>query len=151
MIPLNDIVDGIGYARSSLHKVVKRNPKQFKRYTCMCVTPTHLGYHDHETLVCLTRDGVIGLLMRLDVEKIPDPEKQNGLLAFQWWAMETLGQVMGGESLTYRPAPPAPVRTTHPFYHTVEEYTMVAKLVISHAGSCLSGHSHRCWLSDSIL
>lgn len=121
LIPLNDIADGINYDRSGLHKIVKRN-KQFWEFTCMVVT-SMTGQRREQ--LCLTRDGIIGLLMRLDIEKIKDPAKRERVIEFQRWAMKTLGQVMDGQ---------APADTSHEIAALLEEHLRIAKALTEYAG-----------------
>ncbi|ACV64428.1 hypothetical protein Dtox_3720 [Desulfofarcimen acetoxidans DSM 771] len=48
-------------------------------------------------MVCLNRDGVIGLLMKMDFSRIRDESKRQTIVDFQVWAIETLGRIMDSD------------------------------------------------------
>lgn len=98
VIPLNDIAEGIGYDRSALQKIVRRNPTQFKPYSVAAVTSSTDG--KQYINLCLTRDGITGVLMRLHTNKLKDPSRRERVEKFQHWAMETLGKAMDGKLQT---------------------------------------------------
>jgi len=95
-IPLNDIADGIGLDRSGLHKLLKRNERVLAPYVSMVNMSTDAGARE---TICLTRDGVIGILMKTDFGKMKDPVKQANVIEFQKWAIETLSKVIRDESV----------------------------------------------------
>jgi hypothetical protein len=94
MIPVNDIADALGYDRQPIHNIVKRNSELFEPLKGIIVTMTPGG--PQETL-CLNRDGVIGLLMKLDYNRIKDAERRQLIIEFQRWAIETLGRILDGD------------------------------------------------------
>lgn len=67
MIPLVDIAYGIGYDRISLHRLYKRNSELFENYHGVVVMTAGATEQEH---LCFTRDGVIGILMKLDYRRI---------------------------------------------------------------------------------
>lgn len=94
VIPLVDISDAIGYDRSNLNHLLKRNDAVFEGMKMVVVMTTISGPKEH---VCLTRDGVIALLVKMDSQRIKEQEKKDRVVAFQRWAIETLGKVMDGK------------------------------------------------------
>jgi len=95
MIPLVDIADGIGYAKQNILSLFERNSELLKEDSqdIIMITGDQVAPTPH---TCLTRDGVIGLLMKTDYQRIKDPAKREKILSFQKWAKETLGKVMDG-------------------------------------------------------
>jgi hypothetical protein len=127
VIPLNDIAIGIGYDKAGLRKIVVRNEKQFAPYICKVVTTSQSVHGDQaREYLCLTRDGIVGLLMRLNIERIQDPSKQARVLEFQRWAMKTLGKVMDGKIIT----PDNP----HEVAAILEDHLRMAKALTEYAG-----------------
>jgi prophage antirepressor-like protein len=83
MVPLNDIADALEYNRAVLHQLVKRNEAVFKHFKGISVIIIPGG--SQETL-CLSRDGVLDLLMKLDYHRIKDETKKQLIIDFQVWA-----------------------------------------------------------------
>jgi hypothetical protein len=94
MIPLNDIADGIGLDRSGLHKLLKRNNVILSPYVGMVNMSSPSGAQE---TICLSRDGVVGILMKTDFGKMKDPVKQAKVIDFQRWAIDTLAKIVRGE------------------------------------------------------
>jgi hypothetical protein len=93
-MPVPAIATGIGYDRSGLTKILNRNKELFSGLKGMVVMATTGG--DQDTL-CLNHDGVIGLIMKLDVHRIKNADKRDRVLKFQRWAVEVLGKIVKGE------------------------------------------------------
>jgi hypothetical protein len=100
LMPLNDIADGISYDRSTLRKLFHRNERLLGKFSGKVMMTSPQGVQ--ETL-CLNRDGVTGLLMKLDLKRIKNPDKQNRILAFQDWAIDVLGKIMDGKQHNIKP------------------------------------------------
>lgn len=94
MIPVNDIADALGYDRQPIHSIIKRYTELFEPLQGIIVTMTPGG---PQNTLCLKRDGVVGLLMRLDYNRIKDPARRSLIIEFQKWAIDTLGRIMGGD------------------------------------------------------
>lgn len=94
-IPVPDIATALGYERSALTHLIRRNSELFDGLTKDQYITTPNGTRQITT--CLTRDGVIGLLMRMQ----PHHAKASGgpklIASFQRWAIETLGKIVRGE------------------------------------------------------
>lgn len=105
MIPLVDIAYGIGYARQNVHSLFERNSELLKddSQDIIMITDDQVAPSPH---TCLTRDGVIGLLMKMDYLRIRDDERREKILSFQKWAKETLGKVMDGKLQSPQPLLP---------------------------------------------
>jgi hypothetical protein len=101
MIPLNDIAKGIGYARNNLQALYDRNSDLLKEHAqdIVMITGDQVAPTPH---ICLNRDGVIGILMKLDFLRIKDPEKKQRVIDFQKWAIETLARIVSGETVPVR-------------------------------------------------
>jgi hypothetical protein len=96
MIPLNDVADGIGIDRSGLRQLLKRNERVLSEYVGKVMIPSPSG--EQET-VCLSRDGITGILMKMDISRMKDPQKRDKVIIFQKWAIETLSKIVKGETI----------------------------------------------------
>lgn len=90
-MPLSDIAYCIGYDRSGLNKLVDQNSELFAGMKGMVVTTTPGGSQE---LVCLNRDGVVGILMKLSYARIKDPVRKQKVVQFQKWAVGVLNSVI---------------------------------------------------------
>lgn len=100
LVPLNDIAEGLGYNRDSLKKIIRRNQDQFKSYSVTAILAATDG-KQYETL-CMTRDGITGIIMRLRTDKVRDSTRKKRVLDFQHWVMDTIGKVMDGKIIKTR-------------------------------------------------
>jgi len=94
VIPLNDIADALCIDRSGFHKLFKRHAETLARYGLMVKTSTSQG--DSSTL-CLTREGVVGLILKTKPGASKSQDAQDRIIAFQTWAIETISKIMNGE------------------------------------------------------
>lgn len=124
-IPLIDIADGVGLDRSGLRKLLKRNERILGNYVLRVIMSSSQG--DVET-ICMTRDGVVGILMKTDFGKMKDPDKQANVISFQRWAIETLSKIISGEVI------PAPTRSHS---EDVREALKVARIISEETGVSL--------------
>jgi len=87
VVPLIDIAKGLHTNWDAVNKIIIRNEELFSDYL----------YNPHDILSdelkSLTRDGVIGLLMKISYNRL-SPDKKKLVLEFQKWAIEKLGQLM---------------------------------------------------------
>lgn len=104
MFPIRDIATALKYDRQALHQIIERNSEIFAEYRRVNV----VFCDDPFKHTCLTRDGVIALISKLDYLRIKDPTKRQRIIEFQRWAAETLGKVMDGTQ-TAAPMRPWPV------------------------------------------
>ena len=91
-IPINDIADGIDYDRSTLRQLYQRNEDLLKEFSGKVMIPTTDG--GMQPHVCLTREGVIGILMKLDYNRIKSTEKKDRIVKFQQWAIKKVNSEM---------------------------------------------------------
>ncbi len=103
MFPVADIASGIGYDRSVLINLMSRNKENFDEYKGYVIL-THPSGGPQE-MVCLTRDGVIALVLALGLGHIKDPAKKQRIKEFRSWAVETIGKVMDGIPVQPRVVP----------------------------------------------
>lgn len=89
MIPVVDIANAISMDRSNMSKLLKRNEQFFEDYKGVVNTTTPGGV---QQLVCLTRDGVMGLLFKVDAVRSKDPDKRERIIEFQRWATGVLAK-----------------------------------------------------------
>ncbi|MDF9412955.1 hypothetical protein E1B06_14815 [Brevibacillus laterosporus] len=122
MIPINDIADAIDYERSTLHKLLKRNEEVLGRFKGMVITPTPGGPQE---ILSLNRDGVLGLLMKLDYHRINDEYKRQTIIDFQIWSIETLGRVLDGE---------VPNQDFQPWVEQAEQHLRFASVLAESSG-----------------
>jgi len=91
-IPINDIADGIDYDRSTLRQLYQRNEDLLKEFSGKVMIPTTDG--GIQSHICLTREGVIGILMKLDYNRIKSKEKKERIVKFQQWAIKKVNSEM---------------------------------------------------------
>jgi hypothetical protein len=93
--PVADIAKAIGYESQDLAKIVRRDP--ILKLCEVCVThrvDSPKGGQFVRNLICLKKDGVVGLLVKINSGRIKDVEKRAKVQAFQAWALTTLRQAM---------------------------------------------------------
>ena len=105
-IPINDIADGIEYDRSALRKLYSRNKEMLKEFAGSVRMPSPRGGAQLNT--CLTREGVIGILMKLDYKRIKSPEKKERIVKFQQWAIRAINTEMQIQAKLQSHEAPAP-------------------------------------------
>ena len=125
MMPLNDIADGIGHDRSGLRKLFHRNEKILGEFGGKVNLTSPQGVQE---TWCLDRDGVIGILMKVDFVRIKDKAHQDRVISFQKWAIETLSKIISGETVTI------PARTHS---EDVREALKVARIISEETGVSL--------------
>lgn len=89
--PIADIAKAIGYKSQDLSKIVRRDP--ILKACEVCVThrvDSPKGGQFVRNLVCVRREGVVGLLVKLNSSRIMDSDKRAKVQAFQIWALATL-------------------------------------------------------------
>jgi hypothetical protein len=108
MIPVVDISSATHIDRSNLSKLLKRNEKFFKEYQGVVKIATPGGV---QSLTCLTRDGVLGLLFKVDAVRSKNEETQDLIIEFQHWATRILSQNKVGHEIQTV----LPIINGHPF------------------------------------
>jgi hypothetical protein len=93
-MPLVDLAEATGLAIGNLRRTLKKYHELLDPYS-VSIRLISTDGKQYDT-VSLERDGVTGTLLRSNYLTIKDPVKRNKILAFQKWAIETLGQVMDG-------------------------------------------------------
>lgn len=124
LIPLVDIAAGLSYDAQGLKRIYDANSEMLGNLSQVVVTTTgnQVAPRDH---VCMTRDGVIGIIVKLDYNRIKDPTKRQRIIEFQRWAAETLGKVMDGTQTA------APMR---PWQVVFRDYVGAAQILHDMAG-----------------
>lgn len=97
VIPLVDIAHGTGYDPYELVRLHKRNLELLEEdtQTVMMTTGNQVAPIPH---VCLTRDGIIGIMNKMDVLRIKDPVKKARILSFQRWAKKVLAHAIAEQN-----------------------------------------------------
>jgi predicted DNA-binding protein YlxM (UPF0122 family) len=89
VVPITDICNALKVSKQSVNQLLIRNQKLFEEYVVnVTLTTSKSGLN-----TCLTRDGVIGLIMKIGYNKLPE-EKQQLVLDFQKWAITTLSKLI---------------------------------------------------------
>jgi hypothetical protein len=95
MIPLNDIADGITHDRSGLRKLFHRNEDIVGKWSGKVNLATPQGIQEH---ICLNRDGVTAMLMKVDYARVKDTIRKKKIIDFQEWAASTLSKIVNGSA-----------------------------------------------------
>ena len=90
VVPISNIVIALETDRQTIHDLINRNKELFEIYIVSVTLTNKMGKKDS---TCLTRDGVIGLLMKISYNRL-SPDKKKLVLEFQKWAIEKLGLLM---------------------------------------------------------
>lgn len=86
VLPISEIAKTLGMKKNTIIKIISRNERLFASLKTIQIIQGNEA-------TCLTRDGIIALLMRVSLDRLPE-EKQEKVLSFQKWAVEKLGQLM---------------------------------------------------------
>lgn len=99
IIPLIDIAKGVDYDSSGITRLYDRNSELLKDYaqTVVMTSGDQVAPTKH---ICVTKDGVIGILMKMDYIRIKNEDKRKRIVAFQKWAVDTITKIMKGEPKT---------------------------------------------------
>ena len=95
-MPVADIASAIEYDRGGLTRILDNNGDLFSGMKEVVVATTTGGSKPH---VCLNKEGIIGLLMKLNYTRIKNPEKQKRILDFQKWAIKILSDLIEGKKV----------------------------------------------------
>lgn len=125
MIPLVDIAKALGHEVRVLRTHIDRNPALFEGLEGRIVMMSPGGLQETR---CLTRDGVLGLMMKLDTSRLKDETIRQKIVTFQHWAIKTLGQVLDGKvnEITLPSKPPAAAM--------LEDHLRMARALTQYAG-----------------
>lgn len=107
VVPVVDIAKAIGYGQINLDRILGNNSELFSE-TLIAVTATSVfeqksskntNYERSQEfeVKALNSYGVVGLLMKLDYNRIKDEKKKQLVLGFQKWAMQVLGDALGAK------------------------------------------------------
>jgi hypothetical protein len=91
-IPLHDIARATGYDPDNLNRLFKRN-RELLNENARNVKFASGDQVAPVSNICLDREGVMGILMKLDYVRIKDQERKDKILAFQRWAKTTLSEM----------------------------------------------------------
>lgn len=93
--PVADIAKAIGYEPQVLTRLVRRDPiLKFYEVAITAMVDAPNGGKLARNIICLKKEGVAGLLVKLNSSRIKDAEKRGKVQAFQKWALTTLRQAM---------------------------------------------------------
>jgi len=93
LVPLPDIAMALDYKKEALWRIVDRSKDVFDSF--IVIMTIHVGDQGYET-ICLNRDGVVGLLMKLSTGRIKNPAKKKIIVNFQKWAIRTISEIVQG-------------------------------------------------------
>ena len=91
VIPISCIYKALNLTSQSIYDLLSNYKELFEPYlTSVTLVKSEKG---NPNRTCLTRDGVIGLLMKISYNRLT-PNKKKLVLEFQKWAIEKLGQLI---------------------------------------------------------
>jgi hypothetical protein len=90
VVPVVDISSALGADRQLIHQLLDNYKELFEDFLVNVTLTNKQGSHPDK---CLTKDGVIGLLMKISYKRLTE-DKQKLVLEFQKWAIETLSKVI---------------------------------------------------------
>lgn len=103
VVPVVDVATALGYRRIVLHRILDRNRDQFAGLeieVAVTATSSAANFFAKTDMLrpvrCLTREGLVGLLMKLTAIRIADPERRARIVAFQRWAMRAIVALLDG-------------------------------------------------------
>jgi hypothetical protein len=91
----------LGCSRKNITGIIKNNPHLFKGVSIAHPLLTDGGI---QTTVCLTRDGVISVLMRVQPNRSNSEEGKKKIEEFQTWARDTLSKEMQVQTKLIQPS-----------------------------------------------
>jgi hypothetical protein len=95
VIPITDICNALKVSKQAVRQLINKNIRLFENWVVnVTFTTSSSGLN-----TCLTRDGVIGLIMKIGYNRLPE-EKQQLILDFQKWAITTLGKLITDGKVT---------------------------------------------------
>ncbi|KGM93573.1 hypothetical protein IRP63_14040 (plasmid) [Clostridium botulinum] len=86
VIPVSNIYNALGLSRQAIHQMLDRNKELFNGM----VFNINMGDGDK---ICVNKEGIIGLLMKMQYERLKEDKKQL-VLQFQKWCMKTLSEIV---------------------------------------------------------
>jgi len=87
--PVADIAKAIGYESQVLTRLVRRDPVlKFYEVAMTAMVDSPKGGQFVRNLICLKKEGVTGLLIKINSVKIKDKAKREKVQRFQTWALE---------------------------------------------------------------
>ena len=90
VMPISNIVNALNIDKQTIHQLINKNEELFQDFFVNVTLTNKVG---NPISRCLTKDGVIGLLMKISYNRLT-PDKKKLILEFQKWAIEKLGQLM---------------------------------------------------------
>lgn len=117
VVPIVDIAAGIGYTRSAISKMIKRYPEAFNGLSV--IQPVETGNRGVQHMICLTREGVDQLLVRLEPASTTKPELREKV------------QALKERAFSSRPAAlPAPQPVTSPLIDSLNRNADIADILV---------------------
>ena len=91
VIPVPDVSKAIGLTRQQQSDILRNNKEQFEPFMCVRGLPTGLtsSIVSHK---CLTRDGLIMFLMKLNAQSMKNKEIASRISEFQIYVIKTFGE-----------------------------------------------------------
>jgi hypothetical protein len=127
-MPLVDIAKSIGYDVQQLTRLYGRNLELLgnNAQVVMMTSGDQVAPTGH---ICLDREGVNGILLRLDYHRIKDEGKKKRIVAFQKWAIETISRIVSGEAILLQKQQSPRLSVAQ----VVEEHLQIANAMSTHA------------------
>ena len=127
-VPLTDIATAVGYDRANLWRMVHKD-EVLKSYVVVVTTTSLIPNQATKNLdlQCLSKDGLVGLMVKLNTSRIKTQAKREKVQEFQRWAFSTLRQAM-------EPQLAPPIQLPSP-YLTPEQKHAVKKLITGYVYS----------------
>lgn len=91
-IPVVDVADALGVARQSLYQMIDRNIDLFECFV------SDFAVDSAKEIKCLNKDGVIGLLFKINYSRV-SLNKKELILKFQKWCIAKLGMLVSRGSV----------------------------------------------------
>lgn len=111
VVPIVDVAKAIEYEANKVRELIERNAEMFEGSVSTVTVSSHFeqrlknGISQKRSqkfkVQALNHYGVVGLLMKLDYNRIQDEDKKAAVLRFQRWAMEVLGNKIQDTKRSY--------------------------------------------------
>lgn len=88
VFPIVDIAKAIGYSRQTLRQIINRNEDLFQGWFLKVMLPPSSPNGGRRDVMCVTKEGLMGLLLKIVPSRVKDAEKRERLIRFRCWAIE---------------------------------------------------------------
>ncbi|MDD4339242.1 MAG: hypothetical protein PHV00_06130 [Syntrophales bacterium] len=106
LVPVSDIAAAIDYDSWQLNKIINSDPVlKVCAYHVSWQAQTPTGGTYEQMRICINKEGLTGLLVKLNTSRIKDPARREQVQAFQRWAIVTLREALEAGLSPTRPEP----------------------------------------------